>query len=360
MLRKIEFSISIGNIFGVAPLIDFNSTTIRKRRLYRSYAVSYYLIIQLIQIYSIYQLLAPGSSHNIYAFSLFAEVLRDILDSLNCFITFIGSSFWNARKWIELHRKSKRIQQSMRPKPNSFVRNYKKLLTINLITCTLVSLVANMFWCIRDGYIVQSKYFIKYVCMSIQQVQLSIAFSYIYYAYLQYKELNSTFVRQFRMKCLLSGSVDKMFRQLRELIADINSLFGIQIFLTIISNSILTLHGMEVVTAPSWKHSTDALANIMVVFSFIILPILVIFAADWTAAESQKLIALCYEFQENYPVFSREKQELLNLVEHVRATKPALTAGHFFDLNYKTLFTLSGTIITYFFVLMQFNSTFGY
>uniref|UniRef100_A0A6P7F0U1 Gustatory receptor family protein 3-like isoform X3 n=1 Tax=Diabrotica virgifera virgifera TaxID=50390 RepID=A0A6P7F0U1_DIAVI len=85
-------------------------------------------------------------------------------------------------------------------------------------------------------------------------------------------------------------------------------------------------------------------------------PVLVIFACEWMTSESQKLVVLCYELQENFPVFSEEKQALLNLANHVQVTKPTITAGGFFELNCKLIFGLFGTITTYFFIIMQFNS----
>uniref|UniRef100_A0A6P7F644 Gustatory receptor family protein 3-like isoform X2 n=1 Tax=Diabrotica virgifera virgifera TaxID=50390 RepID=A0A6P7F644_DIAVI len=101
---------------------------------------------------------------------------------------------------------------------------------------------------------------------------------------------------------------------------------------------------------------TQLLINSTLVIGLMVWPVLVIFACEWMTSESQKLVVLCYELQENFPVFSEEKQALLNLANHVQVTKPTITAGGFFELNCKLIFGLFGTITTYFFIIMQFNS----
>lgn len=258
MLEKINFTFKLGNIFAIAPIIDFERLSIRRKCFYRIYATIYFVILLLIQIYSIYNLLRLRNTQADYDYPLsyFTEIIKDVIDLVNGFISIIGSAFWNMEKFKRLHKRCAQIEHCFPKTNNIFSRHYKKILLCNFLFCFSIIFSANYYWSMRVGFVTQTKYFIKYICIGIQQVQLSLAFSYIFFVYMHFRDLNELFKKQFSMKTnLLNQFVGKMYRKLWEIVEDINTVFSVQIFFSILANSILALHGMEVMGTSSWKYT---------------------------------------------------------------------------------------------------------
>ncbi|XP_057658381.1 uncharacterized protein LOC130895209 [Diorhabda carinulata] len=160
---------------------------------------------------------------------------------------------------------------------------------------------------------------------------------------------------KFRKNIQISTIIN-IHRKLWEIIQDVNSIFGMQIFLGLLESGVLTLY---YVNAINFNIQRGIFIKI-IMFSILtvtelMLPILTISASDWMTTESQKLLMVCYGFQEDFSFFSSENLELFNLKNHIDVTKPKMTACGFYELNSKLIFTLFGTLTTFFFIIIQFN-----
>lgn len=78
-------------------------------------------------------------------------------------------------------------------------------------------------------------------------------------------------------------------------------------------------------------------------------------ACDSVTQESQKILSTCYTYQYYFPAYSEGKEALFNLINEAVHDKPVFSAARFFDLNRSSMFTLYGSIATYFIIIIQFN-----
>lgn len=81
----------------------------------------------------------------------------------------------------------------------------------------------------------------------------------------------------------------------------------------------------------------------------------IIISCDVTTCETKKVIKLASAIQEDLPLMSLERKEMLNLIMLVRNINPHYTAADFFKVNRTTLFGLLSVATTNFIIIIQFN-----
>lgn len=64
---------------------------------------------------------------------------------------------------------------------------------------------------------------------------------------------------------------------------------------------------------------------------------------------------LAHKLQEDMPLMSTERNEVLNLIMLAKNVNPCYTAAEFFNVNRTTLFALLSVTTTYFIIIIQFN-----
>lgn len=88
---------------------------------------------------------------------------------------------------------------------------------------------------------------------------------------------------------------------------------------------------------------------------FQIEPVLIIFACDAAAQESNNLSIKCYQLQQNFPMVLKENEELEKLQNLIKKKGPKFTAANFFEIKRSTLLSLISTTTTYMIVVLQLN-----
>lgn len=83
--------------------------------------------------------------------------------------------------------------------------------------------------------------------------------------------------------------------------------------------------------------------------------IVIIIACDMTSREAQNFTDICYRLEEDCPISSVERKELLKFERLARAKTPRFSAAGFFDIDRTTHFAFLSVTATYFIILIQFN-----
>lgn len=81
----------------------------------------------------------------------------------------------------------------------------------------------------------------------------------------------------------------------------------------------------------------------------------VIVSCDKATRETRKIIILAHKLQEEMPLMSLERNEILNLILLAKNVNPCYNAIGFFKINRTTLFALLRVTTTYFIIIVQFN-----
>lgn len=74
-----------------------------------------------------------------------------------------------------------------------------------------------------------------------------------------------------------------------------------------------------------------------------------------TTREGQKFSGICYKLEEQYPIATVERKELLKFASLSRNKVPRFTAAGFFEIDRTTHFGFLTVAATYFIILIQFN-----
>lgn len=77
-------------------------------------------------------------------------------------------------------------------------------------------------------------------------------------------------------------------------------------------------------------------------------------SCDKATKEFTQIVDVCRTVQQYFPLHSKERNEIFNLLLLVNSKQPLYTAAGYFTVNRSTLFGLLSVITTYFIILVQF------
>lgn len=79
-------------------------------------------------------------------------------------------------------------------------------------------------------------------------------------------------------------------------------------------------------------------------------------SCDFATKEGRKLITLCYDLEENFPMRSPIRKELLELADEAVYFTPRFVSVGLFTIDRSLLLSMVTTIATYLIVIIQFNN----
>lgn len=84
--------------------------------------------------------------------------------------------------------------------------------------------------------------------------------------------------------------------------------------------------------------------------------IYVALSCDFAHYEGNRIIKLCYNLGENFPLKSPIRDELLELAEQAKYFSPKFISVGLFNINRRILLSMVTTITTYVIIIIQFNN----
>lgn len=76
-----------------------------------------------------------------------------------------------------------------------------------------------------------------------------------------------------------------------------------------------------------------------------------------TTSQAHAITEACYKLEDECPIDSRERKELLQLARLSRNKVPYFTAADFFNIDRTTLFAFLSVATTYAIIIIQFNQS---
>ncbi|XP_023310418.1 uncharacterized protein LOC111691580 [Anoplophora glabripennis] len=184
----------------------------------------------------------------------------------------------------------------------------------------------------------------------------------------KYEVLNQKFVQVLNISVenkFMSKDVDLMtlkeikkikflYRYINDLVERTNDLLGWPTFCLMAYTMLdaLTILNCLVVGEYMQLIFTDTLE----LFAIIIYTVYIALSCDFTSYEGKKIITLCYDLEDKFPMKSPIRKELLEVAVQAKHFPPKFVSMGLFDINRKILLSMVATITTYVIAIIQFNS----
>lgn len=255
IMEKLRALLYFSTALTIIPLVNFNNNyTLKRRMLYKIYAVNYYITMLIFQMYCFYYLYIfrelMAEPFQSFEMTLLIESIIEIIELMDNFITSMGSSFWNIQKFEDYFKNYAKIHNLFLTKKKSyFFRNFDPIFLANIFIFTLIFFSGNHILSIELKYTPTSKYLIRYyIKYSTKCIKFSLLFWQLYGIYLAYRKMNTLLKKSNLGNRIINlNTIESWHIKLSKLIQDINNLFGIQLFLGIIQISMHLLYYLNII-----------------------------------------------------------------------------------------------------------------
>ncbi|KAJ3651182.1 hypothetical protein Zmor_017235 [Zophobas morio] len=180
----------------------------------------------------------------------------------------------------------------------------------------------------------------------------------------RYEDLNNRLLnmKEVEVSRVLKNLVHS-YRLLNECVYTFSNLFGYQIILIIFHFYIEIIHGLNFtfvsfvipVEKVYYKHLLISGTIVLVLMTYNLLTIVLPIHA--TTQEAKRFVSLLYKLQEEFPEGSTEAKSLVKWTNISQQYVPDFSAAGFFSINKTLVFTVAGTVATYFIITIQLNES---
>ncbi|KAJ3636560.1 hypothetical protein MTP99_000093 [Tenebrio molitor] len=179
----------------------------------------------------------------------------------------------------------------------------------------------------------------------------------------RYEDLNDRLLRISKRPNILHelSSIAHSYRILGENVEICNKLFGYQVLLIIFHCGFQMVHCLNftfvsfIFNSNLYSHGLTSGILMLIVITGNVLSI--ILPIDSTVQKAKQFIDLCYKMQEKFTCESEETSVLTKLANDSKNYTRDFSAAGFFTINKSIIFSMVGTVTTYFIITIQLNES---
>ncbi|KAJ8918009.1 hypothetical protein NQ315_011462 [Exocentrus adspersus] len=319
--------------FSITPYYDFKKKQITHVKLYRCYTL--YVVCTTIPC-CLVSLSYRYLNVNMQIVVMTVDVLSEVIALVECFVTALGSSFWNMTTWGKLVHQLSRLEQakSLQKRP------------IALIACGTMFYI---FVIVYEVHTLGTTYlFYRISSRSLHYIKLVLV-SLLYSITLSLKSQYECLHAMLDKACTVDTikKIRKLILELDSIIEAFNDYFGWPILLLLLHCCSQILICLSVFTSKEERYGEGAVFVLLShVFCNINLMLGVTMSCENVLQASRQTLKKCGVFKATFPSSSKEVEELEKLQILIK-DRPAFTAAGFFEIDRSLLLSIFSTITTH-------------
>ncbi|KAJ3647943.1 hypothetical protein Zmor_019786 [Zophobas morio] len=351
-------------IFAITPWYIFRKTSIYQSFFAKCYGL-FLIVLRLLWISQImsYRRLHTEISVNVLHAHRFVRTFTNGNLIILTFLTTLKS--WDCEQWKILFSKLKYIDTKLQN-----VGKIEDLITRNFYFCIFIkhalffglSIFYLYYWGTFFG-----AFTIK-ICLGAlhdlyNEFVLTLLINGLIRSFqTRYENLNQKLITVYKSPKFVHEAkyLARNYRLLGETIHTFNNIFGYQIILIILQTGLQLIHCLTTIDDTAKFDGSYYYSITYTIIQFVFATfnlVAIILPIHATTQEAKKFIDLCYQFQEDHPLESREVTALNKLLNHAKNFRPEFSASGFFKLDKSVIFAVIGNVATYLIITVQLSQS---
>ncbi|EFA02938.1 gustatory receptor 105 [Tribolium castaneum] len=347
-IRFLRPIFAVCRLFALVPYYNFEKFSLEHQLWQKIQAWTYLILLTTWTVIS-----ASTRIKSFKFLTIGVGITTDTIDRVfTVAIPFVGianSCILNQDKWRLLNNNFQQIDKIFKTRDDRVKVYQAPVLQLFLYIFTYLSVTCYVTYAWSPIDHTESN-IINDMCSLYYILQITLIVNYALALKNRFKELQKYL--KIETSCRYVGTLYRILTTMMEMVNDI---FGWTLILILAKCITSSLSSLYTCIAGYEFNANFTISYILFALFNTFGTILLIMTCSGVHSESQKLVGVCYEYQDRFSDESKKRRELLRLAQQVNANIAQITAANFFDISRSTFLGILATITTYFIVIIEFG-----